>query len=111
MNQHLQRWIQMIVLRPELPPGWRLTIWCNLGILITHITPTIPPLLTKNERGTGQNVVNSIRTVRLKGTLGVASFIWVTSGWIITASDLGMYLNIISFTVKMVFNTVNGILV
>ena len=31
--------------------------------------------------------------------------------WIITASDLGSNLNIISFTVKMVFNTVNGILV
>ena len=30
---------------------------------------------------------------------------------IITASDLGSNLNIISFTVKMVFNTVNGILV
>ena len=31
--------------------------------------------------------------------------------WIITASDLGSNLNIISFTVKIVFNTVNGILV
>ena len=41
----------------------------------------------------------------------VVGYIYCGYCWIYTAEHLGSNLNIISFTVKMVFNTVNGILV